>query len=328
MKDVNDGSTEPFIIFRDKDGGWHSDHTQNQFGETFEWVNDVMEQDTLSSMYRGADFSKASFPSVYDTVLRDRISGEYAHERISFNDNEQTRALTNFFEENVSAFTHEVTDYLTTLERPLAVLTELCPFNLATDQEGWSYNEHLTLNAIDYIERAVTERLATNTRDNAEPTLETADIEINVSEYKPILTTNLIGWQITLAENKEKPQPFLVEQRREPDLGIKNDIYYCGVTSDYLEAIVNAVLYYADYLSKPITPGTARVDEKAIEAIVKRLLSEREDISVVQTSPTDASQQENEVLSVEEINFDDALEALGGDGLNAIADALEMFRNK
>jgi hypothetical protein len=113
----------------------------------------------------------------------------------------------------------------------------MCPFDLATDQNGWTYNEHLTLNAIDYIERAVSERLKTNIRDTFEPILETSDIEINVSEYKPILTTNLLGWQITLAENKEKPEPFLVEQRREPDLGIKNDIYYCGITSDYLEAM-------------------------------------------------------------------------------------------
>jgi len=40
MNDVNEGSTEPFIIYRDKDGGWHCDYTQNQYGKTFDWVED------------------------------------------------------------------------------------------------------------------------------------------------------------------------------------------------------------------------------------------------------------------------------------------------
>jgi hypothetical protein len=64
-----------------------------------------------------------------------------------------------------------------------------------------------------------------------------ADFEIKVSEYTPIMTTNLSGWQITLAENKDKREPFLVEWRREPDLGIPNDSYFCGVTADYIEAV-------------------------------------------------------------------------------------------
>jgi len=60
---------------------------------------------------------------------------------------------------------------------------------------------------------------------------------INVSEYAPVLTTNLSGWQVTLAENVAKPEPYLVEWRREPDKGIANDTYFCGVTADYLEAV-------------------------------------------------------------------------------------------
>ena len=28
MRDVDDGSTEPFIIYRDNSSGWHSDYTQ------------------------------------------------------------------------------------------------------------------------------------------------------------------------------------------------------------------------------------------------------------------------------------------------------------
>ena len=92
--------------------------------------------------------------------------------------------------------------------------------------------------------------------------------------------------------------------------------------------IVSAVLHYAGFEDKPDKPGAARVDEKAIEAVVNRLLSERTDITASRDAFHNADEQENTLLSAGEIDFDSALEALGGDGFNAIAGALEMFRGK
>ena len=161
MKDVNDGSTEPFIIYRDSKGDWHSDYMQNQYGERFAWVELAFEQDPLAVFYTGKDFSKASFPSVYDTVLYDRVRSEYYIARSSGKDSDSIHALTCFFYDNVSRFSPEATDYLTTLERPLAALAEMCPFNMATGNEEWTYNESLTADAMDYIENAVYDRLHT-----------------------------------------------------------------------------------------------------------------------------------------------------------------------
>ncbi|MCL2878531.1 MAG: hypothetical protein FWF13_07115 [Acidobacteria bacterium] len=97
---------------------------------------------------------------------------------------------------------------------------------------------------------------------------------------------------------------------------------------DKAQYIVNAVLHFENCGLTPDTQRSSRIDERAIEAIVKRLLSEREIVGVDQPVSAAENQPENTLLSSEEINFDDALEAIGGDGFSAIADALEMFRSK
>ena len=61
MHDVKSGSQEPFIIYRDNTGGWHCDHTQNQFGEAFEWVKRAKMRDPFASEYTGKEFSNGSF---------------------------------------------------------------------------------------------------------------------------------------------------------------------------------------------------------------------------------------------------------------------------
>ena len=159
MKDVNEGSTEPFIIYRDKDGGWHCDYTQNQDGKTFDWVEDAKAEDPLAVIYTGKDFAKASFPLVCDTVLYDRIRSEYYIDRSSGRDSDSLNALTCFFYDNKGAFNDNAINYLASLERPLAALAKMCPIDLAADNEGWSYNEGLAQKAIDYIENEVNNRL-------------------------------------------------------------------------------------------------------------------------------------------------------------------------
>lgn len=91
--------------------------------------------------------------------------------------------------------------------------------------------------------------------------------------------------------------------------------------------IVNAVLHYENCGETPSIKHTAQLDIKVIEAIVNRILRDRVENTAdkpVATTP----QAKVPPKTTEDINFDDTLEALGTDGLNAIAGAMEMFRNK
>jgi hypothetical protein len=222
MRDINDGSTEPFIVYRDKDGGWHCDHTQNQYGETFDWVDDVSEKDPLSLIYTGKDFSMASFPSVCDKILYDRLRSEYYIERSSGRDTDNLNAITCFIQDNISALSNDVTSYLTTLEHPLDSLADMCP-DMTTNYEGWSYNEAIADDAVTRIEGAVKDRL--HIPDQGGYT-ELNKISINDSD-------------IILSENPNAEYRYMVVENRFTEYynNTGDNNIFTGHTNDYLEAI-------------------------------------------------------------------------------------------
>ena len=229
MRDINEGSTEPFIIYRDKDG-WHCDYTQNQYGEKFDWVEDVTAQDPLAVIYTGKDFSKASFPTVYDMVLYDRVRSEYYLARSSGRDSDELAALTSFFQDNIGSFESKVTDYLTTLDRPLAALQEMMPFNIATEYEGWSYDEELAQEAIDHIENEVNDRL------NSYPDEDTPK-KYYINGYTEKHSIRLAGRDVVFAENPRAEEPYLVcFVKSDNSLGLVEyqDVQYA---TDYVEAM-------------------------------------------------------------------------------------------
>ena len=232
MPDVQSGSTEPFIIYRDSHGGWHGDHTQNQYGEQFDWVEDVPTQDPLALVFSGKDFAGGSYPSVYDKVLSIRVYLESVIDIFSDRDTSRINALANFFKDNVGAFSHEATDYLTTLERPLAALAEMCPLDMTTEREDWKYNEDLAADAIDQIESAVRDRLHINV-DKPEPERQA------LSEYKELNRISVNQSDMILSENPDAEYRYMViENRYTPyynNLG--NNNIFTGHTNDYLEAI-------------------------------------------------------------------------------------------
>ena len=106
---------------------------------------------------------------------------------------------------------------------------------------------------------------------------------------------------------------------------ILNNLGYHGKA----KYIVDAVLCYENHkhdLDALDVPHSSILDEKAVEALLKRLLRERGELGAQSIQPAEAK-DECTVLSAEEINLDDALDVLSGDGFNAISDALEMFRS-
>jgi len=72
-------------------------------------------------------------------------------------------------------------------------------------------------------------------------------------------------------------------------------------------------------------PCTAELDVKVIESVVNRILMEREKESPVNEPKTTCS-LEMATPKPEDINFDNALESLGPDGVSAIAGVLNSFR--
>jgi hypothetical protein len=231
MNDVKDGSTEPFIVYRDQSGGWHCDHTKNQFGNTFDWVEDV--KDPFAIIYTGKDFSNGSFPSVYDTMLFDRLRAEYYDEQSSDAYSENLNALTCLFYDRAGEFSSEITDYLTTLERPLAALAEMCPLDITSDIQGdWGYDVELASDAINFIEKAVKDRLHTHV-DKPAPEKQGHD------GYTELNKISVNDSDVILAENPNAEYRYMVIENRYTSYYNEsgNNNIYTGHTNDYIEAI-------------------------------------------------------------------------------------------
>jgi len=95
--------------------------------------------------------------------------------------------------------------------------------------------------------------------------------------------------------------------------------------------IADAVLYYESRESAVGSQPMARVDENLIEAVVRRILSGIQE-GGEGIMPVDSSVKSGEAivaplpLPVSDAGFDDAVEAIGEDGIGAIVGVLGMFR--
>ena len=107
--------------------------------------------------------------------------------------------------------------------------------------------------------------------------------------------------------------------------GILNNIGRRGKA----QYIVNAVLCYENSGGVLDTKCMAPTDEKTIEAVVNRILLNKEAGSAsILPAATPLKHDLNQPPPVEDIIIDDDIEALGADGCNAVASVLEMFRKK
>ena len=103
--------------------------------------------------------------------------------------------------------------------------------------------------------------------------------------------------------------------------------------------IVNAVLHFERYSETHDAKSIYKPDIKVIEAVVSRLLQNKNtliptpvmegDAAAVEKSAVDADEM-NAVDSeiTDEMNFDEAVESLGSNGFDAVAATLDLFRKK
>lgn len=239
MHEVTNSSDEPFVIYRDCYGGWHSEYTQNQYGETFEWAEDIKEKDPFARIYKGSDFSKRTFSFVYDNVLIDRLRSELKIAFVSDENLKQLRAITNFFEDNASAFSSDTTNYLMEFDRPLETLYEMCPYDMVCASDDMEYDEHLADDAVESIEKAIRERL---NKQKDKPAKENRNNDYayekrTIEGYVEISEVAINGRLLFVGENPEAEHRYMVgEYSRDNPLGVMAGVFV-GVTDDFLEAI-------------------------------------------------------------------------------------------
>ena len=164
-------------------------------------------------------------------------------------------------------------------------------------------------------------------------------------------------------DNKKSAMKFTIQFSRDNPLHIQAAAILNRQTQrGKAKYIAEALVHFESCDAVPDTSPTLRFDERHIEAVVRRMLRDeyaRYDggtsthiampvTSVDGSSPagavafvpaskledeaqaddTDAGIPQSQTFSADDIHLSDAVEALGEDGLNAIARALDMFRRK
>ena len=243
MPKVRHGSEAPFIIYSDG-GDWHCDYTQDQYGETFDWVEGVKDKYPLALTLTGKDFAHGSYPTVYDAVLSGRMRSEFQHnlEMGAYYGNsleahsegmgaEEAGALADFFCDNIASFSHEAMDYLASLERPFDALAEVCTINLATNHDRWFFNESFAMEVVDSIESAIYDRMKSYHEKPAAG-------KRAIDGHEEILCIRLGGKEIVLAENtKEATDLYIIcDITKDTPIGRekRSNIQH---TDDYLSAL-------------------------------------------------------------------------------------------
>ena len=94
--------------------------------------------------------------------------------------------------------------------------------------------------------------------------------------------------------------------------------------------IINAILHYEGCNANPDMNRMAKVDEKAIEAVVYKILNDREGKVTHNTHDTTAAVDISVKTphNTETLNFEGDIEKLDAAGFSAITNALDLFRRK
>ena len=192
----------PFIISR-QSGEWivNYPYPAESAGEFF--VN-IRKKDPLAISLTGADFDFDSEAYIYDKVLTSRVHAEYCDIRSSGKNMDIIHALVCFFNDNLRNLSNEAADYFASLDRPLAALVNMCPFDLTTEYENWTYNENLAQDAIHGIEISVISHLHHIDTDKPSPEQNALD---GFAEKDSVQIASL---KIVIAENPNAESPYLV----------------------------------------------------------------------------------------------------------------------
>ena len=253
MPEVENGSKEPFMVYRDNDGTFHCDFTQNQYGEKFDWVDDI--QDPFAVTLTGAELAGSSFPSVYDRILNERLRAEYEKFPPTDGDFDEPKALMCLMEENIGEFSSEVTDYLTLFDRPFAALYEMTPMSLVSDDPDLDYDPDLVSEFVGTVEDEVHsrlhERVVFQVADEGEqllPIPQKAQPEKSEAStpkmrsddgYAELHKISINSSDIIISENPDAEYRYMVlENRYTPyynETGENN--IYTGFTNDFLKAL-------------------------------------------------------------------------------------------
>ena len=235
---VNDGDkSTPFIISR-QNNEWVVNYPYPA-EKAQEFFNNIKKIDPFAVMMTGDELAKGSFPYVYDRILTERLNAEYDNTIFINTDLDELNALINLVEENISEFTHEETDYLTTLDKPLAALYEMNSISLVSDNSDYDYDYDKIGDFFSIVGNEIEKRI--NNLKKPEISNNTAQCDEpkkrNIQGYEEKISIEFAGKYVVLAENQTYPKPYLICNIKYDNPLNWEERYNGVVTDNYIEAM-------------------------------------------------------------------------------------------
>lgn len=228
MPFVEDSSALPFIVSRNN-GEWELDYLDISPEKAAEYLASMREKDPCAVQFTGQDFSHGSMPFVYDKVLTERLRAEF--DAAQLNKDGAFHALLVFMEDNISEFSQDVTNHLTDLDRPLAMLYRMDLPDLYSYTS--EYDKDNAQEAIDVIENRVAEL---RSRKNEEVMRDMPEKRV-IEGYTELVSIQIAGKVVVLAEKPDDEQPYLICNIKWDNPLNFEERYNGVVTDNYIEAL-------------------------------------------------------------------------------------------
>ena len=230
---LRSGTDEPFIVYRDRGGGWHCGYTQNKHGEEFGWVSGAKATDPCAAVFAGSDFDSGSYAAAYNKVMTERLRMEYGAEPTSGMGKRDAAALMKFLDDHFCELSPEASGYIANHDKPFAAVGKTIPFSLFSYDQDYGYSTEKGHEAIGIIEKKARDMAACAA---GEPSRANAD-KRSIYGYEEKLGIRLAGIHVSFAENPAAEEPYLVcSARRDNPLGIEES-YGGYMSGDYLMAM-------------------------------------------------------------------------------------------
>ena len=120
---VNDASDLHCVIWRNRKGEWSLDYLNLDDEKSTIYFNNIKLIDPCALSVTGSEFSRGSYPFVYDEVLLARLRAEY--DALGTTRTKEHNTLMNFLDDNMKELSSGAADYIASLDKPFAELNAI-----------------------------------------------------------------------------------------------------------------------------------------------------------------------------------------------------------
>jgi len=237
-------------------------------------MQDMRIIDPLASAFTGLDFLDDNYSDVHDRVFISRLYNEFFETTYSDKENdEKIRAILYCCDKNMTRFSSEAKEYLTTLDRPLEALFHMPPpsfdmrsieYSTLSDMvnidPGLLYDDSKLLDFIDIVENKVAHLI--DPPENRRIDYKNVQDQIMVIDgYKEMDKTNINGRLLIIAENPEATEGkhrYMVGEYSINNLFATLRTQHICTTNDYFYALSE----YTNIVQSNIQYATAQRDTR------------------------------------------------------------------